>query len=178
MSHLQLVPLDSPSVGSPRSMQSSSQPLSMLPLHPQRVRPRARRSLLPPPPRPLGRRPRSPPHPPVKPPLCHIPRLPRPQRTFSRHAETRCWISLSEGCPRWGRSVPSLMSAALPPSHTSSPSSLRLRFYLPSGFHQDCIYPGSKFIGTQKSGRNSYDVSIEIVVRQSCRTPLQLGRRV
>lgn len=35
---------------------------------------------------------------------------------------------------------------------------------------QDCIYPGSRFVGTQKSGRSSYDVSVTIIVspRSSC----------
>lgn len=29
---------------------------------------------------------------------------------------------------------------------------------------QDCIYPGAQFVGTQKSGRNSYDVTVTIAV--------------
>ena len=31
-----------------------------------------------------------------------------------------------------------------------------------------CLYPGATFQGTQKSGRNSYDVNVTIVVRGSC----------
>lgn len=31
-----------------------------------------------------------------------------------------------------------------------------------------CLYPGASFQGTQKSGRNSYDVNVTIVVRHRC----------
>lgn len=31
-----------------------------------------------------------------------------------------------------------------------------------------CLYPGATFQGTQKSGRNSYDVNVTIVVRSAC----------
>lgn len=31
-----------------------------------------------------------------------------------------------------------------------------------------CLYPGASFQGTQKSGRNSYDVNVTIVVRRYC----------
>lgn len=34
-----------------------------------------------------------------------------------------------------------------------------------------CLYPGAKFQGTQKSGRNSYDVTVTIVVRSSPPSP-------
>lgn len=34
-----------------------------------------------------------------------------------------------------------------------------------------CLYPGAKFQGTQKSGRNSYDVTVTIVVRSPLRYP-------
>jgi hypothetical protein len=30
-----------------------------------------------------------------------------------------------------------------------------------------CLYPGAVFQGTQKSGRNSYEVNVNIVVRRS-----------
>lgn len=35
-----------------------------------------------------------------------------------------------------------------------------------------CLYPGATFQGTQKSGRNSYDVNVTIVVRLACVTHL------
>ena len=35
-----------------------------------------------------------------------------------------------------------------------------------------CLYPGATFQGTQKSGRNSYDVNVTIVVRSACVTHL------
>lgn len=53
------------------------------------------------------------------------------------------------------------------PKHTATPSPnpltditrLRIR---PQGHH--CLHPGATFQGTQKSGRNSYDVNVTIVV--------------
>lgn len=35
-----------------------------------------------------------------------------------------------------------------------------------------CLYPGATFQGTQKSGRNSYEVNVTIVVRPACLTHL------
>ena len=40
---------------------------------------------------------------------------------------------------------------------------LRVR---PQAHH--CLYPGATFTGTQKSGRNSYDVNVTIMVRGNC----------
>ena len=37
-----------------------------------------------------------------------------------------------------------------------------------------CLYPGAIFQGTQKSGRNSYDVTVTVVVRWSCPIRSQL----
>lgn len=46
-----------------------------------------------------------------------------------------------------------------------------------------CLYPGASFHGTQKSGRNSYDVNVTIVVRTTlvgvvCRSSGLSGRRL
>jgi glucose-induced degradation protein 4 len=48
---------------------------------------------------------------------------------------------------------------ASPPSPLTDITRIRIRS---QGYH--CLYPGSTFRGTQKSGRNSYDVNVTIVV--------------
>jgi glucose-induced degradation protein 4 len=61
---------------------------------------------------------------------------------------------------------PSVRSSDTPFQHSPTPdpsvdiTRLRVRS---QGHH--CLYPGATFQGTQKSGRNSYDVTVSIVVR-------------
>jgi hypothetical protein len=61
---------------------------------------------------------------------------------------------------------PSVRSSDTPLQHSPTPdpsvdiTRLRVRS---QGHH--CLYPGATFQGTQKSGRNSYDVTVSIVVR-------------
>ena len=61
---------------------------------------------------------------------------------------------------------PSVRSSDSPLQHSPTPdpsidiTRLRVRS---QGHH--CLYPGATFQGTQKSGRNSYDVTVSIVVR-------------
>lgn len=54
-------------------------------------------------------------------------------------------------------------------SHTSHPDPFTdiTRLRVRSRGHQ-CLYPGASFQGTQKSGRNSYDVNVTIVVGPFC----------
>jgi hypothetical protein len=62
---------------------------------------------------------------------------------------------------------PSVRSSDTPLQHSPTPdptvdmTRLRVRS---QGHH--CLYPGATFQGTQKSGRNSYDVTVSIVVRR------------
>jgi hypothetical protein len=54
-------------------------------------------------------------------------------------------------------------STAAYPDPLTDITHLRVR---PRAHH--CLYPGATFQGTQKSGRNSYDVNVDIVVRCFC----------
>jgi len=61
---------------------------------------------------------------------------------------------------------PSVRSSDTPLQHspTPDPSIDITRIRVRSQGHH-CLYPGATFQGTQKSGRNSYDVTVSIVVR-------------
>ena len=61
---------------------------------------------------------------------------------------------------------PSVRSSDTPLQHspTPDPSVDITRIRVRSQSHH-CLYPGATFQGTQKSGRNSYDVTVSIVVR-------------
>lgn len=61
---------------------------------------------------------------------------------------------------------PSVRSSDTPLQHlpTPDPSVDITRIRVRSQGHH-CLYPGATFQGTQKSGRNSYDVTVSIVVR-------------
>jgi hypothetical protein len=61
---------------------------------------------------------------------------------------------------------PSVRSSHTPLQHspTPDPSVDITRIRVRSQGHH-CLYPGATFQGTQKSGRNSYDVTVSIVVR-------------
>ena len=61
---------------------------------------------------------------------------------------------------------PSVRSSDTPPQHspTPDPSIDITRIRVRSQGHH-CLYAGATFQGTQKSGRNSYDVTVSIVVR-------------
>lgn len=52
-----------------------------------------------------------------------------------------------------------------PPSYSADPLIDITRIRVRSQGHH-CLYPGATFQGTQKSGRNSYDVNVTIVVSQ------------
>lgn len=74
--------------------------------------------------------------------------LARPLVDQSHNSPQDPTTSLSYLPPR----TPRILSFAPPPT----PRAAR---------HVGCIYPGSKFVGTQKSGRNSYKVEVTIQVR-------------
>jgi len=59
------------------------------------------------------------------------------------------------------------LSTAAFPDPLTDITHLRVR---PRAHH--CLYPGATFQGTQKSGRNSYDVNVDIVVRCFSFSPL------
>ena len=63
-----------------------------------------------------------------------------------------------------GRSQRSSVSTTVP-DPTTDITRLRVRAQ-----RHHCLYPGATFQGTQKSGRNSYDVNVTIVVRSACVT--------
>ena len=60
-------------------------------------------------------------------------------------------------------------------SAASSPLTDITRLRVRSQPHH-CLYPGSTFQGTQKSGRNSYDVTVTIVVRTAFLSHIQLPK--
>jgi glucose-induced degradation protein 4 len=82
-----------------------------------------------------------------------------------KHNQQKCDISITE-TPRYHNTSSAIAVAYTRYYPSSSPDPLiditRLRVRS-QGRH--CLYPGASFHGTQKSGRNSYDVNVTIVVR-------------
>lgn len=79
------------------------------------------------------------------------PQSPRPSLTAQRSPVQLATPSTSRSRP------PAALTAS--PDPLSDTTRLRVRS---QGHH--CLYPGATFQGTQKSGRNSYDVNVTIVV--------------
>ena len=102
--------------------------------------------------------------------------LHHPQTPASSHPAAATPISRVASCSSSSTTTTTTCSHALHSPSTSSsfyPDPLvdvtRLRVRS-QGHH--CLYPGASFQGTQKSGRNSYDVNVTIVVRPLFPLPL------
>lgn len=95
----------------------------------------------------------------------------------SMHSESRMDLSVAIPSQSFdSHSVPSRHSVRTPDSPPHRDTRQRPVVSEPDPFadvtrlrlnntRQDCLYPGASFVGIQKSGRNSYNVSVTIVVR-------------
>ena len=108
------------------------------------------------------------------PPLCPLPSKVQHEALVSSAPSKRAKLALvvSDGPRSTVSSAPSVPSSIRsdisPLQHSPTPdpyidiTRIRMRS---QGHH--CLYPGATFQGTQKSGRNSYDVTVSIVVGRS-----------